>query len=275
MTRLALFAIVFVLIAGTVRAQQVPQAPLGTTPADTPTESPAYRAMTPQEKVEMRADLFMARKEYEEAVKAYKTVLIDDPHNAKVLNFVGMAYQQIGDGEQAEHYYKLAVRADKKDTNALNNLGTVEYSEQRYGQAIKYYRKSIARGNAAATVYTNLGYAYCGVREYPKAMVVFAQALALDPEVFDHKGTAGSVLQQRSSPDPGALHFMLAKSYGRIGDAERAARYLKMSRDEGYKQYRTAESDPDFARVIKDPRVQEALQVQPAYASEAPKPVAN
>jgi tetratricopeptide (TPR) repeat protein len=275
MARLALFALPFVLIAGTLRAQQVPQAPLGTTPEDTAAESPTYRAMTPQEKDEMRADLFMARKEYEQAVKAYKTVLVDDPHNARVLNFVGMAYQQIGDGEQAERYYKLAVRADKKDPNALNNLGTVEYSEQRYGQAIKYYRKAIARGNAAATIYTNLGYAYCGVKEYPKAMAVFAQALALDPEVFDHKGNAGSVLQQRSSPDPGALHFMLAKSYGRIGDAERSARYLKMSRDEGYKEFRTAEKDPDFAKVIKDPRVQEVLQVQPAYASEPQKPVTN
>jgi tetratricopeptide (TPR) repeat protein len=275
MTRLALFAIPLLMVAGTLRAQQVPQAPLGTTPADSAAESPSYRAMTPGEKAEMRGELFMARKQYDEAIKAYQAVLIDDPHNAKALNFVGMAYQQIGNGDQAERYYKLAARADKADSNALNNLGTVEYSEQRYGKAIKYYRKAIAKGNAMATVYTNLGYAYCGIKEYPKAMVVFAQALALDPEVFDHKGNSGSILQQRSSPDPGALHFMLAKSYAKIGDAERAARYLKMARDEGYKQFRTAERDPDFAKVIKDPRVQEVLQVQPAYASEPQKPATN
>jgi tetratricopeptide (TPR) repeat protein len=275
MTRLALFAIPFVLIAGTVQAQQVPQAPLGTTPADSATESPAYRAMTPRERDEMRADLFMARKQYEEAIKAYHTVLIDEPRNAKVLNLVGMAYQQIGNGEQAEHFYKLAAHADKTDSNALNNLGTVEYAEERYGKAIKYYRQAIGKGNAPATVYTNLGYAYCGVKEYPKAMQVFAQALAIDPEVFDHKGTTGSILQQRSAADPGAVHFMLAKSYAKIGDAERAARYLKMARDEGYKEFRAAGKDPDFATVIKDPRVQEVLQVQPAYASEPQKPVTN
>jgi tetratricopeptide (TPR) repeat protein len=275
MTRLALFAISFVLIAGTVRAQQIPQARLGATPADSATESPSYRAMTPRQQAEMRADLFMARKQYEEAIKAYQTVLIDDPHNAKVLNFMGMAYQQIGNGDQAEHYYKLVARADKTDSNALNNLGTVEYSEQRYGKAIKYYRKAIAKGNAVATVYTNLGYAYCGIKEYPKAMEVFAQALAIDPDVFDHKGNSGSILQQRSSPDPGALHFILAKSYAKIGDSERAARYLKMARDEGYKEFRAAERDPDFAKVIKDPRVQDVLQVQPAYASQPQKPATN
>ena len=55
----------------------------------------------------------------------------------------------------------------------------------------------------------------------------------------------------------------------------RAARYLKLARDEGYKEFRAAEKDPDFATVIKDPRVQEVLQVQPAYASEPQKPVTN
>jgi tetratricopeptide (TPR) repeat protein len=275
MTRLALFAISFVLVAGSVSAQQVPHAPLGTTPAESATESPAYRALSPREQALMRADLLMARKQYDEAVKAYQAVLIDDPHNAKALNSLGMAFEQIGNGEQAEHYYKLAARADKTDSNALNNLGTVEYSEQRYGKAIKYYRQAIAKGNAMATVYTNLGYAYCSIKEYLKAMGVFSQALALDPEVFEHKGSSGSVLQQRSAVDPGSVHFILAKSYAKIGDAERAARYLKMARDEGYKEFRSSEKDPDFAKVIKDPRVQEVLLVQPAYASQPPKPATN
>jgi tetratricopeptide (TPR) repeat protein len=276
MRRLALFAIPFFLIAGTVGAQQVPQAPLGTTPADTSTEGPKASAMTPREVAVMRAELMMARKEYADAAKAYQTILIDDPHNATLLNYVGMAYQQLGDPEQAERYYKLADRADKTSSNALNNLGTVEYANQRYGKAIKYYKKAIARGNALPTVYTNLGYAYCSIKEYPKALEVFNKALALDPEVFDHKGTSGSVLQQRTSSDPGALHFIVAKSYAKIGDAERAARYLKLSRDEGYKQFRAAETDPDFAKVLKDARVQEVLKIQPAYAAEPPaKPATN
>jgi tetratricopeptide (TPR) repeat protein len=275
MTRLALFGIPFVLFAGTVQGQQVPQAPLGTTPAEPGTESPSYLAMTPRERAQMRADLFMARKEYDEAIKAYRSLLIDDSRNAKELNSLGMAYQQMGDGDQAEHYYKLASKADKTNSNALNNLGTVEYSEQRYGKAIKYYRQALAKGNAAAPVYTNLGFAYCGIKEYVKAMAVFSQALALDPDVFEHKGNTGSILQQRSASDPGSLHYILAKSYAKTGDAERAARYLKMARDEGYKEFRASENDPDFAKVIKDPRVQDVLQVQPAYVSRSQKPAVN
>jgi tetratricopeptide (TPR) repeat protein len=275
MRQFALFAISFLLAAGSVQAQQVPQAPIGTTAADTSAEPANVAAMTPRQVAEMRAEIMMARKQYAEAAKAYQALLVDDPHNATMLNSVGMAYQVLGDGDRAQHYYKLAVRADKTSSYALNNLGTLEYAEQRYGRAIKYYRKAIAKGNALAGVYTNLAYAYCGIKEYAKAMETFSKALALDPDVFEHKGVGGSVLQQRSAPDPGSLHFVLAKSFAKMGDAERAARYLKMARDEGYKEFRVAEKDPDFATVIRDPRLQEVLKARPPYAAVPQIPATN
>jgi Flp pilus assembly protein TadD len=269
MKRFVLFAVPLVFVAGVVQAQQVPNGPLGATPADTVSsapETPAHPKMTAREVAEMNAEILMARKQFDEAVKAYLSILADSPHDAKILNFAGIAYEEIGDSEKAEHYYKLAAHADKTDSNALNNLGTVEFANHRYGKAIKYYKQAIAKPHPIATMYTNLGYAYCGIKEYPKAMLVFGQALAMDPEVFDHKGGNGTVLQQRSSPDPAALHYTLARSYAKIGDAERTARYLKMARDEGYKDFKSCEKDRDFAKVIKDPRVQEVLTVQPAYA---------
>jgi Tfp pilus assembly protein PilF len=272
----ALFAVAFVLLAGTIRAQQIPQAPLGTTPADTATEGPKIAAMTPRQVAEMRADLLMARREYEAAAKAYQTILIDDPHNALLLIHLGVAYEALKQLDLAEHYYKLTLRVDKKSSDALNNLGTLEDSNERYGKAIRYYRKAIAVGNAKAAVYTNLGYAYCAIREFPKAMDAFNQALKLDPNVFDTRGGSfGTIQQLRSSPDQASLDFTLAKSYAKLGDAEHAARYLKRARDEGYKDFLTAEKDPDFALVIKDPRLQEVLQRQPAYAGAPPKPVTN
>ncbi len=131
----------------------------------------------------------MARKEYAEAAKAYQTILIDDPHNAKLLNYVGMAYQQLGNGDRAEHYYKLAAKADK------TSIERAQQSRHRrvFGASVTARRSSITRrrsprGALYATVYTNLGYAYCGIKEFPKAIEVFNKALALDPEVFDHKG---------------------------------------------------------------------------------------
>ena len=79
--------------------------------------------------------------------------------------------------------------------------------------------------------------------------------------MFARKGGVGSVLQSRTAPDPALFNFLLAKFYAKAGDAEHAAHYLKLSRDYGYKEFRSAEKDPEFASVIKDPRVQEVLKV--------------
>jgi tetratricopeptide (TPR) repeat protein len=228
--------------------------------------------MTSQEVAEMHAAILMARKEFSEAAIAYQHLLETDPRNADWLNRTGMAYQQLGQDDLAEHFYKKAVHANKKFSEAINNLGTVEYSRKRYGKAAKYYRKAISVAPKMAAAYSNLGYAYCAIKKYPAAMDAFGKAVSLDPMIFEHKGSSGSVLQQRTAADSGALYFTIAKSYAKLGDAEHVARYLKMARDDGYRDILEVGKDPDFAKVIKDPRVQEVLRVQPAYATEPVKP---
>ena len=56
------------------------------------------------------------------------------------------------------------------------------------------------------------------------------------------------------------------------GDAERCAHYLKMARDDGYKDLTAVQKDPEFAKVIKDPRVQEVIVVPPSYAGDTKQP---
>lgn len=231
--------------------------------------------MSPRQVAEMRAAILMARKEFSDAAIAYQHLLETDPRNADFLNRTGMAYQELGQDDLAEHFYKKAMRADKKFSEAINNLGTVEYSRKRYGKAIKYYKKAIDASPQTAAVYSNLGYAYCAIKKYPAAMEVFGKAVALDPMIFEHRGSSGSVLQQRTAADSGELYFTIAKSYAKLGDAERVARYLKLARDGGYKNLLRVEKDPAFEKVIKDPRVQEALRVRSAYAASPVKQDAN
>lgn len=274
MTRWALFAISLVLVAGSCPARQDSQAQAGA-PASNPAPGAANSpAMTPRQIAEMRADILVARKEFAEAAREYEQVLSQDPKNAALLNKIGMAYQQLGDAPRAERFYKKASHADKHFSSAFNNLGTLEYAKGNYGKAIKYYRKALAQGSDRAPIYSNLGYAYCGSKHYPQAMEAFNKALALDPEVFERRGGVGPIVQQRSAPpDPGILHFLLAKSYAEAGDAEHAALYLKMARDDGYKSFLSAKTDPAFARVIKDRRVQDVLRVQPPFAAGEENPV--
>ena len=98
--------------------------------------------MTPRQIAEMRADILMARKEYDLAIASYQDILKSEPKNAVVLNKIGIAYQQLGNQDQAEHYYRKSMAADKHFPNPVNNLGTLEYGRQHYGKAIKLYLKA-------------------------------------------------------------------------------------------------------------------------------------
>jgi tetratricopeptide (TPR) repeat protein len=266
MKRLVLFAILLNFAVTPARAQEEPN-PRSDAPIINPSDAETPPPLTDLEKAEMSAQILMARKDYLEAVRAYRELLKDHPKNARMLNQLGIAYLELGDWDEAERSYKKAFSADKTFVSAINNLGALEYSRKHYRKAIKYYRKAIAlREDDLAVVYSNLGFAYYGNVEYVPAMAAFSKALTLDPDVFARRSGAGAIIQQRSAPDPGMLYFLVAKSYAKAGDAEHAAHFLKVARDDGYQNFVAAKTDPDFARVIKDRRVQEVFDIQPVFS---------
>ena len=278
MGRLTLFAVVVTfLLASSTSAQQT-LTPISDRTDQGAANSPGYiaqstapSAMPPRDLLEMRGDIFMARKEFPSAVTVYSQLLVIEPKNAEIMNKIGVAYQQLGDLDRSGRFYKRAIHANKDFASAVNNYGTVEYEKKHYGKAIGLYKKAIVLRPEMATLYSNLGYAYFCNKEYPEAMTSFTKALALDPTVFDRKAAGGTVVQQRSTPDPGLFYFFVAKSFAERGDVEHAAHYLKLARDDGYANLLSAETDPAFAKVIKDPVVQEVLHTSPAYATSAKK----
>ena len=272
----ALFVILFLLPVGTLRAQQAPSPPGDGAPSSqTATQAEANPPAPPRLTAEMRGDILVARKDYALAAKTYEDILRKDPRNAPLLNKIGICYQQLGEVDRARSYYQKAAKADKKYASAINNLGTIDYMEKRYGKAIKSFMRALQLQGEQAGVYSNLGYAYCGTKDFARAQEAFSKAVALDPQVFDGKGGMGPIVQQRPAGDLGALYFTVARSYAKAGDAEHAARYLKMARDDGYKGFRSAQKDPDFAKVIGDPRVQEVLRFRPPYTPDSGGPATH
>jgi tetratricopeptide (TPR) repeat protein len=269
MKRFALFAFLFLFALCIAHAGQAPDRPTQNSDSST-----TIQPLTIRQRAEVRADVLMAEKNYAASANAYEALLQNEPKDADLLNKAGIAYQELGDLKLSERYYKKAMSANKKFLSPVNNLGTVEYQQKRYGRAIKYYKRALV-GNQAPSIYSNLGYAYYANKQYPEAIATFAKALALDPNIFDRRGGAGALVQQRSAPDPAVFYFLLAKSFAKAGDAERAARYLKIARDDGYKNILSVETDPDFTGVIKDPRLQEVLHVQPSYADDDKKNSSN
>jgi tetratricopeptide (TPR) repeat protein len=283
MSRVTLFAIPLVfVVACPAFAQQTPTKVSDTTTNSSSTNSAnsaptpkPFSSLSPREAAEMRADILMARKEYSDAAGAYIQILLTEPKNAQIMNKIGVAYQQLGDLDRSERFYKRAMHADKKFASAANNCGTIEYEKKHYGKAISMYTKALDLHSDLPTVYSNLGYAYFADKQFPQAMDSFQKALALDPTIFDRRGLGGTIVQQRTTTDPGLFYFFVAKTYAQAGDADRAAHYLKLARDDGYAGFLSAQTDPAFAKVIKDPALQEILHEAPSYASSTKKVMQN
>lgn len=264
-----------VLFVPSLQAQEhAPATPPAASSSAVPSQSSNVVHMSERQVQEMRADISMARKDYAGAIKEYEALLAQSPKDAEVLNKIGVAYQQEGNPLMAGRYYKRAMKANKTYVSAINNLGTVEYGKKHYGRSIRLYKQALAlkATEDLATIYSNLGYGYFGIKDYPQAMKAFQEALERDPDIFSHHGSYGTTVQQRGTTEPGLFYFLVAKTYARAGDAERCAHYLKMARDDGYKDLAAVQKDSEFAKVIKDPRVQEVIVVPPSYAGDTKQP---
>ena len=228
--------------------------------------NPAERQITGEE----LGDLFMARKQYHEAMEQYKMLSEQNPHNAVYLNKLGIALHQQTVLGLALKYYERAVKVNPQYADAENNIGTIWYQRKKYSKAVRAYQKAIKMRDDMPVLYSNLGYAYFSQGKYEESIVSFRTALAKDPQFFERGSSrTGSILQDRSVPDRGRFYFLLAKSFAEAGNVERAVFYLRKAKEEGCAQINEVKKDPAFAAVVKDPVVIDLLAPKPV---ESPQP---
>jgi len=229
------------------------------------TANPAEHQITDEEK----GDLYMARKQYREAMEQYRMLCDQNPHNAVFLNKLGIALHQQTALGLALKYYEKAVKANPKYADAENNIGTIWYQRKKYGKAVRAYQRAIKMRDDMPVLYSNLGYAYFSQGKYDDSIAAFRTALAKDPQFFERGSSRnGSVLQDRSVPDRGRFYFLLAKSFAEAGNLERAIFYLRKSKEEGYTQINEVKKDPAFAALLKDPVVIDLLAPKPVESAQ-------
>jgi tetratricopeptide (TPR) repeat protein len=256
MSRLAVSAgsVLFVLFAFRAVPQTIPS-------SQTTTVAAAGNAPTPNISQEDLGRLYLVRKQYREAQEIFHQLIVQHPANAIYWNELGISLHSQLDLVAALKCYEKSSKLDKHYADPQNNIGTVYYARKKYPKAIRAYKRALSLKDDSAPFYLNIGYAYFGDKKYEDSMTSFRKALELDPDAFESaKAHSGTVIQDRSiSSDRAHFYFLLAKSFAESGNIERCAIYLKKARDEGYQEMNAVNSDPSFAKVIKDPAIQEAL----------------
>ena len=223
-------------------------------------KSPAAPTQPVQLPPEQRGDLLMARKMYREAVEAYREGSKKSP---VLANKIGIAYHQMMQLDNAKKSYQLAIKLNPKYSEALNNLGTMYYARKNYGKAITYYRKSLKLTPKSASIYSNLGTAYFARKKYQEATEAYQTALQLDPEVFEHRGTYGVLLQEKTVEERAKFHYYLAKTYAKAGQNERALQYLRMAIEEGFREKKKIQEDPEFSAMRETKEFQDLMALEP------------
>ena len=209
---------------------------------------------------ERRADIYMARKMYREAIEIYQKI---EPKTAVHWNKIGIAYHQLLNFDLAKKHYEKAVKADPKYSEAINNIGTVHYAKKSYRRAMGQYKKALKYSPNSASIYSNLGTAQFARKRYDDAVKSYQTALSLDPEIFEHRGSYGTMLQERSVEEKAKFHYFMAKTYAQAGMMDRALQYLRKALEEGFKERQKMMEEPEFAALRETPEFQELMTYQP------------
>jgi tetratricopeptide (TPR) repeat protein len=210
--------------------------------------------------LENRGDIFMARKMYREAIDVFRE---DKSKNPVIINKIGIAYHQMQQLDNAKKNYEQAVRLKPDYAEAINNLGTVYYARKSFRKAIGYYQRAIKCAPNSASIYLNLGTAYFARKKYDEAMATYQTALKLDPNVFENHGSYGVLLEERSVEERAKFHFHVAKLYAQAGRNDLALQYLRKALEEGFKDKKKLEEDPDFVAIRDLPEFKELLALEP------------
>jgi tetratricopeptide (TPR) repeat protein len=232
-------------------------------PAIATTVSPQTPTASPRElSLEDRADIFMARKNYDEAADLYYRVLKQGNFkSATVWNKLGIAYQQQLKFRNAAKAYENAAHLDKKFAEALNNLGTISFMENKYRRSVKYYKRAIEIRTNDAAFHLNLGTSYQYLKKYNQAEEEFSTALDIDPNVLTQQSSLGTVIRARGTDYQ--FYYYMAKAFASKGRAEEAVRYLRHAFEDGYKDMKKIDEDPDFQKISHYPAYVELMKNPP------------
>jgi tetratricopeptide (TPR) repeat protein len=226
----------------------------GSRPAPTP---------KPEVSLEMRGDIYMARKMYREAIDIFRTSPMPDP---VLLNKTGIAYHQMMQLDNARKSYEAALKLRKDYVEAMNNLGTVYYAKKSYRRAISWYQRALKiapQESRSASIYMNLGTAQFARKKYEAATVAYQSAMQIDPDVFERHGNFGVMLEERTVAERAKYHFYLAKLYAKDGRNELAIQYLRKSIEEGLKDKAKMLDEPEFAGIKETPEFKMLLTLEP------------
>jgi len=118
------------------------------------------------------------------AISWFELALNKDPKNIKIYNYLGIAYEQIGENSKAVETYKrgLDYSGDLKSI-FLTNIGNNLVIQENYDGAIEYYSQAIKFDNYGDALRNRAG-EYIRNQSYANALEDYKLYLMVESEPF-------------------------------------------------------------------------------------------
>jgi tetratricopeptide (TPR) repeat protein len=199
-----------------------------------------------------KGDLLADQDKYDDAIAAYRAVLIADPTNSTAHERMAVVWLERGNANYAQAEDETAIKLNPKNSAAYQHLGLSLGILQQYGAAVKAEKAAIALKPDFQDAYEVLGKALSSSGHFDEAVVALKRAIALDPKDIHSYLTLGAVYGRKSSyadaikmyemaalinPRSVEAHTGLGQAYGHMGDTKNQIKELKIA-------VKLAENDP-------------------------------
>ena len=152
-------------------------------------------------------------------------ILKFQPHNADVLNFIGVIYFELRNFDSAILYFKKALQFNPKFADAYFNLGNAFKEIGKRDEAITCYQTALELNPNLVGAYNNLGSVFQEKQELVEAISCYRKALHLNPNFVDALYNLGNILREKRQLDEAVscykkaieLNPSLAGAYNNLG----------------------------------------------------------
>lgn len=148
--------------------------------------------MEDKEIVLRRAKNAVISRDFNLAIRLYKSLLQEDVKNIEYLSALGNLYMKNNDDEKALPYFQQILTFYPNNFEAMNSMGGIYRRMGRYQELIEILQKALETKINPAQVNYNLGFTYKLMKNYSEAIDAFENVIAVNPTdvlAYNHLGT--------------------------------------------------------------------------------------
>ena len=146
-----------------------------------------------------QGDRFFSEQQYEQAVEAYSSILVNNPKNVNAFYNRGRAYEELGNLDGAEKDFKSAYGLDPRNVQVLMSLSNIYQKKKDNEMALQYANYATEIPGAPAMAFFLKGRAYHLLGNTENALSEYSAAIKMDEDfgqAYYYRGMLKQAIEQ-------------------------------------------------------------------------------